>query len=98
MSKRSTTCELREKDVINLCDGARLGYACDFEFDVCDGRICAIIVCRETGFLGFGGEECFVIPWEKIECIGEDAVLVKIPVGDLCCFERDRKKERKKQL
>ena len=94
--KCGNTVDLREKEVINVCDGAKLGCTGDFEFDICTGRITAIIIICETGFLGFGGEECFVIPWEKIECIGEDAVLVKIPVGDLCCFERDRKKERKK--
>ena len=42
--ERFSTCELREKEVINLCDGARLGTPCDFEFDVCDGKITALIV------------------------------------------------------
>ena len=84
MPKRSTTCELREKDVINLCDGARLGHACDFEFDTCDGRICALIVCRETGFMGFGGEECF-------------AVLVKMQPDELCACEKERKKDKRRR-
>ena len=97
MPKRSTTCELREKDVINLCDGARLGHACDFEFDTCDGRICALIVCRETGFMGFVGEECFIIPWERIECIGEDAVLVKMQPDELCACEKERKKDKRRR-
>lgn len=97
MSDRMTTCELREKDVINLCGGSKLGNACDFEFDRCDGRICALVVSRETGFLGFGGEECFIIPWERIECIGEDAVLVKVPAGELCTCERERRKDKKRK-
>ena len=31
--KRCSTAELRNLEIVNLCDGARLGYACDFEFD-----------------------------------------------------------------
>ncbi len=96
MTRRMTTCELREKDVIDLCGGARLGHACDFEFDVCDGKLCALIIGRETGFWGFGGEERYLIPWDKIECIGEDAVLIKIPEGELCGFEMGKKREKKR--
>ena len=28
-----TSCELREKDVINVCDGKKLGYICDMDID-----------------------------------------------------------------
>ena len=30
-------CELREKEVINICDGKRLGCIVDLEFDICGG-------------------------------------------------------------
>lgn len=94
--ERISTCEMRKKDVINLCGGARLGHATDFEFDVCDGRVTAVIVTGECGFLGFGGEEGFVIPWGRIECIGTDAVLVKMPQAELdgCRCGREKHKER----
>ena len=46
--ERFSTCELREKEVINLCDGARLGTPCDFEFDVCDGKITGEVMAKET--------------------------------------------------
>lgn len=65
----------REKEVINSCDGSRLGYVSDIEFDVCDGRITAIIVPTKGGFLGCGGEEV-TIPWDKIQKIGADVILV----------------------
>ena len=55
----------RDKEVINSCDGRRLGYATDIEFDVCDGRNTAIIVPVRCGFLGLHGED-IIIPWEKI--------------------------------
>ncbi len=65
----------RDKEVINSHDGRRLGCVTDIEFDVCDGRITAIVVPTKNGFLGYGCEE-IVIPWEKIQKIGEDIILV----------------------
>ena len=35
---------LREKDVINICDGRRLGFICDFVIDTDCGKICAVYV------------------------------------------------------
>ena len=37
-------CELREKEVINVCDGERLGNVCDVDFDVKTGRILSLII------------------------------------------------------
>lgn len=85
MKIMNTAC-LREKDVINLCDGARLGNVNDVEFDVCDGRICSLIVGRDTGLFSFGRDSVYVIPWQRIDCIGEDAVLVRVPEGELCAL------------
>ena len=42
-----TTCSftaLREKEVINLCDGHRLGYVCDVEFTLVRGDFYALDV------------------------------------------------------
>ena len=47
-----STEELRKKEIINLCDGARLGYACDFEFNKCTAQIVGLIVEEGGGFLG----------------------------------------------
>ena len=63
----------RDKEVINSCDGRRLGFVTDIEFDVCDGRISAIVIPVKTGLVGC---ENIVGPWEKIQKIGEDIVLV----------------------
>jgi YlmC/YmxH family sporulation protein len=91
--ERFNTCDLREKEVINLCDGTRLGCPCDFEFNSCDGRIVSIIVPRSGGFLGIGRVNNLVIPWNKIECIGEDAILVKLTQGEI--FPPDCQKKKK---
>lgn len=94
--KRINTACLREKDVINLCDGARLGNVSDVEFDACDGRICALLVGRDYGLFGFGKDSTYVIPWCRIECIGEDAVLVRIPEGELCAFSEGKNRPKDK--
>ena len=42
--KRESFNSLRDKEVINICDGKRLGYINDLEIDICDGKVCAIVV------------------------------------------------------
>lgn len=83
--KRCSTAQLRKKEIINLCDGARLGYASDFEFDKEDARILALVITGCDGFFGLGKEEDLVIPWHKIECFGEDTVLVRLTPSELSC-------------
>lgn len=68
--------QLREKDVINLCDGRRLGFICDFSIDTDYGKITAIHV--SDHFFGLnGGKNTVCIPWERICCIGDDTILVR---------------------
>ena len=78
-----STEQLRDKDVINLCDGSKLGRVCELEFEVCSGKICSLIIFRDNGFFCFGKTSRLTVPWNKIECIGEDTLLVKIPANDL---------------
>lgn len=80
--ERFSTCELREKEVINLCDGTRMGCPCDFEFNVYEGAITAIIVPSHNSFFGLNRADDIVIPWERIERIGTDAILVRITKDD----------------
>ena len=82
MKRISTAC-LRNLEVINLCGGEKLGYPCDFELDIDGGRILAIIVpiCEGGAFLSKKDE--YVIPWCDIECIGEDAILIKMQRSQL---------------
>lgn len=94
---RCCTADLHDKEVINVCDGRRLGYVIDVEFDLCDGRICALIVPGECNMLGFGKGNDIVIPWDKIERIGEDTILVKMAelvFRDGCCQDDRKKKKR----
>jgi len=87
-----STAELRKKEIINLCDGARLGCASDFEFDKCSAQITGLIIEKGSGFLGLGESETIVIPWCRVECIGEDTILVKYQSQELkdLCKKRKR--------
>ncbi len=96
--KRYSTVDLRCRDIVNLCDGARLGYANDFEFET-DGEcahITALIICGSSGFFGLGREEDLVIPWKAVQCIGEDTILVKLSAQEIsaCSCRRERRYRR----
>jgi YlmC/YmxH family sporulation protein len=93
--KRCSTQDLRRLEIVNLCDGARLGYATDFEFDCEDARILALIIAGNCGLFGFGREDDLIIPWNLIECIGEDTILVKLSQKDLSCCAMGHRKSRK---
>jgi YlmC/YmxH family sporulation protein len=74
------TSELREREVVNVLDGKRLGLASDLEIDAVTGRILAIVVPGPGKFLWlFGKNDDFVIPWERIKKIGVDVILVEAP-------------------
>ena len=69
--------EMRYKEVINICDGCRLGFVGDVEVLLPEGRVTALIVpgpCRFFGLFGRGEE--FYVPWECIKQIGDDIILV----------------------
>ena len=72
-------CELRRKEVINLRDGARLGAVCDLEVDLCSGTVCSIVVPGPPKMWGLlKSDEELVIPFYKINKIGDDVILVDI--------------------
>lgn len=71
--------DIRQKEVINITDGRRLGYVYDVEIDFYKGVIDSIIVPGGGKVLGlFGRDDDFVIPWENIKKIGDDIILVEI--------------------
>ena len=69
--------DLRQKEVINISDGRRLGFVCDVEINLEDGKIEAIIIPAGGRLFGILGKDSeFLIPWERIKKIGEDIILV----------------------
>lgn len=78
MAEGCRLAELRCREVINLCDGRRMGYVGDLEVDIMCGRVVALIVPGRARFFGlFGREDDYIIPWDRIEKIGEDIILVR---------------------
>ena len=70
--------DLRYKEIINIGSGARLGYVNDVEISIKDGKILALVVPGALRFFGLlGREEDVVIPWEAIERVGDDILLVR---------------------
>lgn len=68
----------KQKEVINLADGRRLGYVQDVEADFETGEITAIIVPGTSKMFSFGAKNDIVIPWQNIRRIGDDIILVEI--------------------
>lgn len=71
--------ELRQKEVINITDAARLGFVSDVEVSLEAGAIEAVIVPGKARLFNFRSGNDLVIPWEKIRCIGSDVILVELP-------------------
>ena len=84
--------DLRCKEVINICDGFRLGFISDVVLNTSTGRILAIVVPGAARFFGlFGREDDYVIPWECIRRFGDDIVLVELK-GE---YQREKKTKHK---
>ncbi len=75
-----TLSELQKLEVINLCDGSRMGTVRDIEFDLCLGNITAILVPKKLCLGDIFQKSCqklWRIPWCQIERIGDDTILVR---------------------
>ena len=82
--------ELRNKEVIHICEGTRLGYINDLSIDLESGRVLSVIIPGPCRFLGlFGRKDDFCIPWNCIRRVGPDIVLVDIR-PDECRVPRPR--------
>lgn len=70
--------DLSFREVIDLDSGRRLGRVRDALVDGDTGKISALIVPGRLRCLGLlGREEELVLPWETLERLGEDILLVR---------------------
>ena len=71
--------ELRMKEVINICDGRRLGRPIDL---VLNDNACveALVVPGQYSVKNMikGLREGIIIPWNRIRRIGDDVILVEL--------------------
>ena len=72
--------DFKHKEVINICDGNRLGFVQDVCADLDTGKITSIIVPGSTNKIMslFSNSNDIVIQWERIKCISDDLILVEI--------------------
>ncbi len=69
--------DMHDKEVINLCDGNRLGYVDDVEVDTCTAQMVSIVIYGHKKLFGLlGREPDIVIHWKQIEVIGDETILV----------------------
>ena len=81
MEKICRVYDLGCREVINLQDGARLGYVGDVEVDIETGSVCALVIPGRLRLFGLlGRDEDKVIPWTAIEKIGSDLILVRAEI------------------
>ena len=87
--------DLRNKEVINMKDGTRLGCVDDVEIDTCNAKLVSIIVYGRLKCFGlFGREDDIIICWKDIQVIGEDTILVCLS----CNFNHRRRNKFFKKL
>ena len=76
--------DLKNKEVINIADGCRLGYVCDVEFDEKTGKVEAIVIPGPSKMFGmFGHEQEYRVKWCDIDQIGEDLIIIDADMDDI---------------
>lgn len=71
--------ELKDKQVVSIKDASVVGFVSDIEFDTDSGSLTSVVITgknRGISFLGRG--EDIVIPWDKIDVIGNDSILISM--------------------
>ena len=71
--------ELRQKDVINICDGRRLGRPVDLALNE-HACIEALVVPAQGNIMSVfrGDKEGATISWDCVRRIGDDVILVEL--------------------
>ncbi len=69
--------ELKDRQVVCIRDGSILGFVGDIELDTENGKLASIVIFgKSKGFGLLGRDDDMVIPWESIEIIGDETILV----------------------
>ncbi len=71
--------DIRNKEVINIKTGARLGFPSDIEIDIETGNLVSIVVPGNYRIMGlFGKDSDIIIKWEHIKTIGDDLIIIEM--------------------
>lgn len=94
----SSFLELRCKEVVNVCDGKRLGHITDIVFDLCSACVLGFVLPGEkTGWNIFKNCSPLFLPYGAIVRVGEDTILVELPpqnppINPYVLSQNDKKK------
>lgn len=76
-----TLLELCKKDVIQISSGTNLGRVDDLRFEREQAQIQGLVLMGRRRFFGlWGQQEDMFIPWQDIDLIGVDTILVHTPL------------------
>ena len=91
--KITTFSRFCEKQVVNCRNGKIIGFPTDIKLDTENGKILSVFVCEANKIPLFTKPAITEIPWEKIDKVGEDLIIV-----DADCFAalQDKPKKEKK--
>ena len=72
--------EIRRKDVINICDGRKLGRPIDLLLNDSACAEAIVVPGRSGGILALFRQdrEGLVIEWDRVRRIGDDVILVEV--------------------
>lgn len=80
---------LRNKEVVNLKTGLKIGYVDDIEIDTMTGSVVSLVVFGKVRAFGImGRDEDIIIKCKDIELIGEDTILVRFDNDAVCTKSR----------
>ena len=69
--------ELRNKQVVCVKNGCVLGYISDVIVNSADGRLESIVIFGRPRLFGLlGRDEDIIIPWDDIQVIGQETILI----------------------
>ena len=78
--------EIRRKDVVNICDGRKLGKPIDLVLNESACVQALVVPGGSGGMFGFlkQDREGLVIDWSRVRRIGDDVILVEVDDERLC--------------
>lgn len=82
---------LCRKQVINICNGNRVGYVYDISFDSQTACICELIIEPDSVFSWKAAQRKLVIPWNCIRVIGDETILVQCEAPPQVCENKKHK-------
>ncbi len=70
--------DFRRKEVVSVKNGMKIGYVDDIVFDTDTAAVQSVVVYGRPRLFGLlGRSPDLLIPWEEIQVVGEDIILVE---------------------